>query len=171
MVTAQSRKENGVIKRAILCGLVALAAAASFAASAAADRPVKQPVPFPDATGQFCTDFQVEIVATQNKEVVHIFSSGVALVTGVLKVEVTNLSTGKTLALNISGPGKFSADGSTIQARGTWLLFGEAGQLPGPDPGMLLVSGHTTLNLGPAGIASMTVRGTVEDICAALASP
>jgi hypothetical protein len=169
MVGGTFEKGGRVIKRAILCGAVALAAAALLAPGAGADRPIREPLGDQNATGRFCPGFDVEIVTTANKEVAQIFSSGVTLVTGVLKVEVTNVSTGETLTLNISGPGKFSADGSTISARGTWLLFGEAGQLPGPDPGMLLVSGHTTLNLGPAGIASMSVRGTIVDICAALA--
>jgi hypothetical protein len=159
-----------VIKRAILYSVIALAAAAVLAPGAAADPPIMEPVGDLNVTGPFCEGFDVEILTVANKEVSRTFSSGVTLVTGVLKVEVTNLSTGKTLALNISGPGKFSADGSTISARGTWLLFGEAGQLPGPDPGMFLVSGHTTLTLGPAGITSMTTRGQVQDICAALAS-
>ncbi len=160
-----------MIQRAILCGVVALAAAALLVPSAAADKPIKAPLPAADATGQFCEDFQVRVHVTDNKEVIHIFSSGVSLITGVFKVEVTNVTTGKTLALNISGPGKISADGSTLSAHGRWLLFGEAGQLPGPDPGMILVSGHSTLQLGPTGIVSMELRGHVEDVCALLAAP
>jgi hypothetical protein len=151
------------MKRAILCGVVALAAAALLAPSAAAEKPIKEPLPSQNVTAQFCPDFQVEIATTANKEVIHIFSSGV------LKVEVTNVETGKTVALNISGPGKISADGSTISAHGTWLLYGEAGQLPGPDPGMFLVTGHTTLQVSPTGIESMSTRGTVQDVCALLA--
>jgi hypothetical protein len=157
------------MKRAILCGAVALAAAALLAPSAAAEKPIKEPLPSQNITAQFCPDFQVEIATTANKEVIHIFSSGVALITGVLKVEVTNVETGKTVALNISGPGKISADGSTISAHGTWLLYGEAGQLPGPGPGMFLATGHTTLQVSPTGIESMSTRGTVQDVCALLA--
>jgi hypothetical protein len=158
-----------VIKRAILCGVVALAAAATLTAGAVADRPTKTPLPFPDATGQFCEDFQVLVHATSNKEVLHVFSSGVSLITGVLKVELTNLTTGETLAINISGPGKISADGSTITGGGPWLVFGEAGQIPGsPDPGLLFSHGNITISF--EGTGSITVLGTVEDLCAALAS-
>src|SRR3712207_2718525 len=114
-------------QRAILCGVVALAAAALLAPSAAADKPIKEPLPPLEATGQFCPDFQVQIRTTTNKEVMHVFSSGVSLITGALKVEVTNLATGETLALNIPGPGKVSADGTTITGGGPWLIFGEAG--------------------------------------------
>jgi hypothetical protein len=160
-----------VIHRTISCVVLGLAAAALLVPTAAADQPIKEPLPFSDLTGQFCEDFQVLVHATDNKEVIHIFSSGVALITGVLKVEVTNLTTGETLALNISGPGKISPDGSTISGSGRWLLFGEAGQLgPGSGPGMILVAGRLTLALGPAGIESMVLQGHIEDVCAALAA-
>jgi hypothetical protein len=149
---------------ALILGVAAVAVPAALA-----DPPTKDPVPFPTATGQFCEGFMVSIEATANKEVFHAFSSGVGLITGTLKVEVTNLSTGESLELNTSGPGKFSPDG-TISGTGRWLLFGEAGQLPGPDPGMLLLSGHLALTLGPAGIAAIDSVGESEDICAALAA-
>ena len=138
--------------------------------TAAADKPVKEPLPASDLTGQFCEDFQVHVRVTMNKEVIHVFSDGVSMITGAFKVEATNISSGKTLALNISGPGKISPDGSTLSAHGRWLLFGEAGQLPGADPGMLLVSGRTQLTVGPSGIVAMSTTGHVEDVCAALAA-
>jgi hypothetical protein len=154
----------------ILCGVVTLAVGAMLVPSAAADKPGKEPLPAADVTGQFCPNFQVSVHVTDNKEVIHVFSSGVGLITGVLKVEVTNVSTGKTLALNISGPGKFSADGNSASGSGTWLLFGEAGQIPN-GPAMILVSGRIHLEFGPAGIAAMDLQGNVEDVCAALAAP
>jgi hypothetical protein len=159
-----------VINRMLLRTLLAALGAVLLVPAAAADPPSREPVPSGDFTAQFCKDFQVLVHTTQNKEILKTFSSGVGLITGVLKVEVTNVETGTTLALNISGPGKFSADGSTADARGTWLLFGEAGQLPGPDPGMILVTGHTTLTFGPNGIVDIATRGTTQDICAALAA-
>ena len=158
-----------MIKRMVLRTLLAALTAVLLVPTAAAEPPSREPAPFPGFTGQFCTDFQVRIEATQNREVATVFSSGAVLVTGVLKVEVTNLSTGKTLALNISGPGTFNADGVTAFGRGTWLLFGEAGQLPGPDPGMLLATGAISLVSGPAGLTSVTVKGTVQDVCGMLA--
>jgi hypothetical protein len=158
-----------MVQRAILFAALASAAAVLLVPAAAADPPVKVPLPFPPTSGPFCEDFDVLIEATDNKEVLHVFSSGVGLITGVLKVEVTNLSTQKTLALNISGPGKFSADGSTLTGSGRWLLFGEAGQLPGAEPGMNLITGHMLFELGPTGITSADIRGQVVDVCEALA--
>jgi hypothetical protein len=154
----------------LLRTLVAAVAAALLVPTAAAEPPTREPAPFPGFTGQFCEDFQEQIQATQNNEVLTVFSTGAALVSGVLKVEVTNLETDKSLELNISGPGVFSPDGSSVSGSGRWLLFGEAGQLPGPDAGMLLTTGSISLTVGPAGISSMTVKGTTEDVCAMLAS-
>jgi hypothetical protein len=148
------------MKRAILCGVVALATAALLTPTAAADKPTKEPLPSLEATGQFCPDFQVQIRTTTNKEVIHIFSSGVSLITGALKVEVTNLTTGKTLALNIPGPGKFSADGSTLTGGGPWLIFGEAGQLPArPRLHFSRIRGYVTFPGSPSPFAT---RSTVE---------
>ena len=158
-----------MVRRTTLWLAFAVAIAALAVPAAFADPPINEPVPFPPATGQFCEGFMVSIEATENREVLHVFSSGVGLITGTLKVEVTNLSTDKTLELNISGPGTFSPDG-TITGTGRWLLFGEAGQLPGPDPGMLLLSGRLGLTLGPAGIAGIESVGHSEDVCAALAA-
>jgi hypothetical protein len=169
MVGGTLEKGGCVIKRAILSGVVALAAAALLAPGAGADRPGREPVGDLNATGPFCEGFDVAIVTTSNKEVSQLFTSGVNLVTGVLKVEVTNLTTQETIALNISGPGKVSADGNTLTGGGPWLIFGEAGVLPGGDPGMFFTHGHITLTLSPTQITSMTVHGTVMDICAALA--
>jgi hypothetical protein len=159
-----------MVRRTTVWLALGVAIAALAAPAAFADQPMKEPVPFPPATGQFCEGFMVSIEATENREVIHVFSSGVGLITGTLKVEVTNLSTDKTLELNISGPGSFSPDGTSITGTGRWLLFGEAGQLPGPDPGMMLLSGRLELTLGPAGIAGIESVGQSEDVCAALAA-
>jgi hypothetical protein len=159
-----------VINRMVLRTLLAALTAVLLVPTAAADPPTREFAPAADLTGQFCKGFQVHIHVVQNKEYFTVFSSGAALITGVLKLEVTNLSTGKTLALNASGPGVFNADGVTAAARGTWLLFGEAGQMPGPDPGMLLATGSTSLVFGPAGLTSITNNGTMRDVCALLAA-
>jgi hypothetical protein len=169
MVDPPQEKGEDVFQRVILFGALALVAAALLAPGAAANKPLKEPLPTLEATGQFCEDFQVRIETTANKEVLHTFSSGAAIITGVLKVEVTNLETEETLALNISGPGKFSEDGSTLTGGGPWLLFGEEGELgPNSGAGMMLIHGRTTLRFGPAGLESIEVQGHTEDICAAL---
>jgi hypothetical protein len=104
------------------------------------------------------------------------FANGVTATEGQLKATVTG--NGNTLNLNISGPGTFtqsSTDPTTLYLRGegTGLIFFFPGEL-GPDqPGALyLVHGlfTETLNLltGPVP-GSFTTKGSVTDLCAALA--
>jgi hypothetical protein len=88
------------------------------------------------------------------------------LTTGALKVQVTNLDTGKSLVLNISGPGVALPDG-TLVTEGSWLFFFPAGNPQGQEPGLIAIHGRTESNS-----TSFTVlSGHVEDICAALTGP
>ena len=139
---------------------------------ASADRPIRVEVPAADATGQFCEDFPVLVHPTRNNEFATIFSSGAVLVTGALRVEVTNLDTGETIELNIPGPGFFTPDGSTLIGTGPWLLFGEAGFLgEGSPAGVTFLSGRFVLTFDQQGnVTGFSARGHSEDICAALAA-
>jgi hypothetical protein len=106
-----------------------------------------------------------------NKEFITIFSDGGALITGTFKAEVENLETGETIAVNASGPGKITPDGSVLRGTGRWLLFGEAGFFgPGAPPEVTLVSGQFVAFTDAAGnVTSTTRQGHIEDLCAALA--
>jgi hypothetical protein len=149
--------------------IAALAAAALLVPIAAADKPLKEPSPFPDATGQYCEDFPVLVHATTNNGSTHVFSSGAVLFTGSLKVEVTNLDTDKTIALNISGPGKISADGATLTGSGPWLFFGEAGFFgPGSPPELSTNSGRFAISLADGSFISRV--GRTVDLCPLLAA-
>ncbi len=94
-----------MIGKALMAAVAGAAAAALFIPTAFADKPVIVPSPFPDATGRYCEGFDVLVHATTNNGRTKIFSSGAIMFTGSLKVEVTNLDSGKTIALNISGRG------------------------------------------------------------------
>src|SRR4051794_15560990 len=69
-----------------------------------ADKPVREPAPFPDTTGQFCDDFEVLIHAIVNRETLTFFMDGRVHLAGSFKAEVTNLETNKTIEVNVSGP-------------------------------------------------------------------
>jgi hypothetical protein len=148
---------------------IALAAVVAIllAPTALADKPVKTPAPFGEFTGQFCEDFAVRIVPTTDQETLKTFSDGSAMVTGALKVDITNLENRKTIALNISGPAKFTADGATLIGTGRWLFFGEAGSFGRPVPTLELSVGRFTLDLATGTIASR--NGTVRQLCGELA--
>jgi hypothetical protein len=163
-----NRKAVLLVTAAVLCAALAVAPLAS------ADRPIRVELETPpDVTGQFCEDFRVNVHTTRNKEVLTIFTSGAALVTGALRFELTNVETEETIELNIPGPGRFSEDGSTLTGTGPWLLFGEEGDLgPGSAPQMTFIRGRFVMTFNQDGsVAGFTVLGgRVVDVCAELAS-
>jgi hypothetical protein len=160
------------------CVLVALIFACAFALAmtpqASADRPIRiELVPPPDVSGQFCEAFMVRVHVTRFNEVATVFSNGETLITGALSAEVTNLDTGTTIALNIPGPGRVSADGSTVTATGPWLLFGEEGDLGEGSPAQVTyLSGRFTFTVDENGQITHVsdIQGRTQDICAALAA-
>jgi hypothetical protein len=169
MADSGGERRISMILRAILTAVALTVAAMSFAPVAAGDKPLMVPSPFPDATGQFCEDFPVLVHATTNQGVTRVFSSGAILFTGSLKVEVTNLDTGKTIALNISGPGKIGAEGSTLVGTGPWLFFGEAGFFgPGSPPELSTNSGRFAIDLADGSFISRL--GHSVDLCPLLAA-
>jgi hypothetical protein len=86
------------------------------------------------------------------------------VISGPVFVAVTNLSTNKTINLNISGPGKFSFTTNTFVLEGPAFVWG----LP-PTAAFPLVSfthGRMVLVFDDQGnITSATLTGTVEDVC------
>lgn len=87
-----------------------------------------------------------------------------AVLSGPIFVTLTNLSTNKTINLNISGPGKFSFTTNTSVFEGPALLWA----LP-PTLALPLVSfthGRIVLVFDDQGdVTSATSTGTVEDVC------
>jgi hypothetical protein len=93
----------------------------------AQNRPIREPLPATDVTGQFCADFPVLIHPLVNREFATIYSDGRVHISGTVFIQVTNVSTWKSIVVNASGPATFTADGATIIAEGRLLLFGEVG--------------------------------------------
>jgi hypothetical protein len=136
---------------------------------ASADRPSKEPAPFPPTlTGQFCADFMVQVNLVVNEEFVITFGSGRAIVAGRFILEVINLETGESVTVNVSGPVFFDASGESVVLRGNSLMFGEAGDFgPGTRATVVVTSGTATfLNDVPG----YTLQGTSRDLCAELAA-
>lgn len=148
--------------------VVAFAICLAATTPAAADKPIQVPASFGEFRGAYCADFDVLIRETTNRGTMKIFSSGAAMITGTLKVEVTNLETGKTIALNISGPAKFSSDGTTLVGTGAWLLFGEPGFF-GPGSPRTLVTNHGPLVISLVDGSILDRTGHRVDLCPLLA--
>ena len=83
---------------------------------------------------------------------------------------MTNLITGKTIVVNISGPGQltFGADGSfTLVGTGlwSWTRVNPATLAPG----IFLTQGRFVLSISASGVRTFTSTGTTIDLCAQLA--
>jgi hypothetical protein len=140
--------------------VILIAATAALAAP-----PTREPLVLEDFVAENVCSFPVLVEATANKEFVTFFDDGRILVTGKLFVRLTNVETGKSLELNISGPVTIT-ETEVIRGRGLLILFPEdAG-----GPGLLLTSGRVVLIRGEDGfLANATFKGRTVDVCAALA--
>jgi hypothetical protein len=111
-----------------------------------------------DATG-----ILVDIVFTDEDGTVHEFQAYPQY-----KAVLTNLDTGESITLNLSGPASFTfnPDGSfTLKGTGNWLWF------PHPatgDPGIFQTAGHVILSVDAEGNASWTLSGRIVDVCSQL---
>lgn len=150
----------------VMAILVAGATALAAAASAAAAPPAKSPAPSPTdflVSGSCAFDVAVHVTA-QNESAIT-FSNGTTLVTGQLKVTLTNAVSGDSLSLNIPGPGSATSTSGgtvTLQIVGPWLIF---------QPGVMEYAiGRGVVTIDAAGNQSFVQQaGKSTDICAALA--
>ena len=153
---------------------VAFVAALPLASSATADPPTKVPNFQTDTVLSGVCAFDVGLHFTKQHQHARVFSNGVVAGEGQLFAELTNLSNGHTLDVNVSGPGAFipQADGNLlVRLQGHTLIFFFPGQLgPGTPGQLLLTQGLTTEMVGPNGPVpgSFTTTGSVTDACAAL---
>src|SRR5205809_317090 len=126
---------------------------------ASADQPQIAPLPASDFTiGAAVCGFAIDATVLAQNEMIKTFSDGSQLITGTLKMRLTNVSNGNSLDINISGPGKveIGSDGSfTLKAEGRWLWpFGPGALGPGSRPTLLVTSGLATLHVSGSGTVS-----------------
>jgi hypothetical protein len=156
------------MKRLVLMLGLALAAALLVPSVAAADQPIREGLPAEDFTIEGSCTFDVDVQILANNELITTFSDGRQLITGALFVRLTNVETGKSIDLNISGPGFITPheDGSvTFELSGRSLVF---------DVGFLqLTSGPVILEIDENGdVVSYTYTSAATvDLCAVLADP
>lgn len=148
------------------CTLGLVVVLAVLAPTAVADPPTREFVPASDFPISGSCSFDVAVHVVANKEYGITFANGATLVTGALKVTLTNLSSpNKSITLNIPGPGLFTATsdgGLRIDAKGPWLFF---------YPGVLLYStGHSIFTISASGVFSLSQQGgTSTNLCTVLA--
>lgn len=144
-------------------------------APVAAVPPSREEIPLPEGLiipVSGIRPFDLEILVLTSGETLTTFfdQSGnvvMQLTTGPLKVRVTDLQTGESLDLNISGPGRILEDGETMILTGRWLNIV-------PDLGLVwLTTGTVVVAIDPETgfiVSFISTAGQVEDICEALAS-
>ena len=124
----------------------------------------------------FC-GFEILQTSPVDKEYAKVLKSSdesmITLVTGSLKTSFTNLSTGKTITINESGPSKTTVfpDGSvTVFSKGhTGLLLAPSDAQRFGLPALSLSAGRLTFRIAPDGTISLSLQGHVlVNICAAL---
>ena len=160
--------------RIALAGVVAALSLAAVAPAANAGQPTIEQIPFEDhGVSQSC-GFPVQLDATGTALDIsytdalgnfHEFQAGPQV-----KQTMTNLITGKTIVVNISGPGQrtFGADGSfTLVGTGlwSWTRVNPATLAPG----IFLTQGRFVLSISASGVRTFTSTGTKIDLCAQLA--
>jgi hypothetical protein len=133
------REREHVVRNAILIFITGLAAFA-LVPVASADKPSREFTPTEDFIIEDVCAFPVEYHVLANNEFTTTFSDGRQLITGKLKVRLTNLDEpSKSLKVNISGPGviRVTEEGVfTLKATGRWLFFFFPADLGPGEPGI-----------------------------------
>ena len=155
---------------------VAAMVAALSATPAAADQPVREGLPAAPLTldASIC-GFAVDVAFPTNKEFSTTFANGKQIITGALTATLTNESSGKSIAINISGPGSFVPNGdgtTTFTLSGRSLIFLFPNQLgPGTPGRLILTSGPVVFQIDQSGnLTNLNITSaSVQNMCAALA--
>ena len=148
---------------------------APMAIGQARGKPTRSPLiagDFELAPGQVCS-FGVLNEVLVNNQVVKTFPPKpngdiVQLATGAFIARLTNTSTGKSITVNTSGPGRFTIrpDGSVIvEAWGRWFLA----LIENAPFDAFISSGRVVFSITPDGTVTLVSQsGHVEDVCALL---
>lgn len=148
--------------------IAATLAATILPAVAAAAAPIKETT----VSGSFVVSeescgFAVAVEPRQDKLRIFTFSNGRQIITGSYLATATNVETGKTLDVNLSGQAFFKPNpdgGGTFTTTGTTLFF-----LPGS---LQLIRGPLVLEFDANGDATITiVSSSVTDVCTVLSDP
>jgi hypothetical protein len=138
-------------------------------------KPTRSPLPagdFEAPAGLFCS-FGVLVETIRNNQILTTFPPEpngdiVQLATGNFVTRLTNTSTGKSITINISGPGRFTihTDGSfTLEATGRWFL----GLIENAPFTAFISSGRVVISFAPDGTGTLVSQsGHMEDVCALL---
>jgi hypothetical protein len=154
------------MKRIMPLAAALVAIAVILAPVASATKPAREHIDFDDATFSGICSFTVARHVLVNRSVFTTYSDGTQKITGTFKQRLINLTTGKFIDVNSSGPViiEYRADGSSTEKD-----FGR--QFERPPGQLLLTTGTVVWEFDSVGnVVSYTQRGgTTQDVCALLA--
>jgi hypothetical protein len=153
-----------------LCVALALVVGGQSAYALAPIRFELRPVHDSAPAGVVCP-FAVSIDSVSINEKATIFSDGRVIVTGSSFERITNLDSGKSVVVNVSGP--FTATNAngvyTFMATGRNLFGFRTGDLgPGQPGALLLTTGLVIFTQSSSGITFTHIGGTTENLCETL---
>jgi len=94
------------------------------------------------------------------------------LINGVLKEQLTNVDTGKSIIVNVSGPATETVhtDGSAVLTIGGSILVSFLAPFNPRGPATYIYTGHTVLSFDTEGVLTLvsTTDNKPFDVCAAL---
>jgi hypothetical protein len=153
------------MKRVLALSAVVVVVAGVIASAASAVKPTREPLPISDEVFSGVCSFSVERHVLVNRTIQTTYSDGDQRLTGTFKQRLTNLTTGKFIDVNSSGPVllDFHPDGSLAE-----IDYGR--QFARPPGQLLLTTGKLIWEFDSAGdFVSFTQQGgTAQDVCALL---
>jgi hypothetical protein len=162
------------MRRILRVSAAAIFAAALLVPAAMAEGPVREPLEDQNLTweaGQTC-EFAVKVETLRNTATVKTFPDGHIVITGHLVQRLTNVTTGESRTLNVSGPLAlwFNEDGSgRLIGRGPLIFFLFEGDVGGP--GIVYTKGRVEGTFDENFLlTSFSRSGSITDLCAALAA-
>jgi len=145
--------------RRVIAAPIAILALLFTCTSTAASGPTRDPAPL-EPQVYSCGDFDVLVTFPTNNEYILGFESR-QIITGALKATFTNMSNGKSLTANVSGPGIRTINGPVLTIISTGLF----------SDGFSVFAGRSvfTINFDTGETSFSIVGHTLMDICAAIA--
>ena len=154
----------------------------SVVAPGTAVPPTREDISFGTFTVEGICSFPVEIEAlTDGETLTRFFDQGgnvvMELTSGPLQVRITNLDTGESIELNVSGPGQLVIDEeqATLTQHGPWLTFVFPGAFeddPDFEPGLYFTKGPVVAEFDSETGAFLTYTAITENrtnLCEVLA--
>src|SRR5215212_2555048 len=161
------RRGTSVVARALVVGLLFATTVASASQAVPPTRSTEPPLDF-DNNSLFC-GFPLRAETLRNNVKITTFSDGRQLVTGSHTGRLTNLSSGKSLAITDAGNLMTDPEQTTDTFHGRLVLFLFPGEPFGP--GAWLFVGRTVATFAEPGgflYSDLELTGKRVDLCAAL---